>query len=44
MAGVVIFLTALYDIKSTLQAKQHYMIYFLALAMYPKFLFVVLMV
>lgn len=41
MAGVVIFLTSLLDIKSTLLSKQHYFIYFLSLAMYPKFLFVV---
>lgn len=41
MSGVIIFLTSLLDIKSTLLAKQHYFIYFLALAMYPKFLFVV---
>lgn len=41
MAGVIIFLTSLFDIKSTLLSKQHYFIYFLALAMYPKFLFVV---
>ena len=41
MAGVVIFLTSLFDIKSTLLAKQHYFIYFLGLAMYPKSLFVV---
>lgn len=42
MAGVIIFLTSLFDIKSTLLAKQHYFIYYLSLAMYPKFLFVVL--
>ena len=41
MAGVIIFLTSLLDIKSTLLSKQHYFIYFLSLAMYPKFLFVV---
>lgn len=41
MSGVVIFLTSLLDIKSTLLSKQHYFIYFLSLAMYPKFLFVV---
>lgn len=42
MAGVAIFLTSLFDIKSTLLSKQHYFIYYLTLAMYPKFLFVVL--
>lgn len=42
MAGVVIFLTSLLDIKSTFLGKQHYFIYFLSLAMYPKFLFVVI--
>lgn len=41
MSGVIIFLTSLLDIKSTLLSKQHYFIYFLSLAMYPKFLFVV---
>ena len=41
MAGVAIFLTSLFDIKSTLLSKQHYFIYYLSLAMYPKFLFVV---
>ena len=41
MGGVIIFLTSLFDIKSTLLAKQHFFIYYLALAMYPKFLFVV---
>lgn len=41
MAGVIIFLTSLFDIKSTLLAKQHYFIYYLSLAMYPKFLFVI---
>lgn len=41
MAGVVVFLTSLFDIKNTLLSKQHYFIYFLALAMYPKSLFVV---
>ena len=35
------FLTSLFDIKSTLLSKQHYFLYFLSLAMYPKFLFVV---
>lgn len=43
MAGVIIFLTSLLDIKSTLLSKQHYFIYFLSLAMYPKFLFVVIL-
>lgn len=41
MAGVVIFLSSLLDIKSTLLGKQHYFIYYLSLAMYPKFLFLV---
>ena len=41
MSGVAIFLTSLFDIKSTLLSKQHYFIYYLSLAMYPKFLFVV---
>jgi len=40
MAGVIIFMTSLLDIKETLLAKKHYFIYFLALAMYPKSLFV----
>lgn len=42
MAGVIIFLTSLMDVKTSLLGKQHYFIYFLSLAMYPKFLFVVL--
>jgi len=41
MSGVIIFLTSLFDLKSTLLNKQHYFMYFLGLAMYPKFLFVV---
>lgn len=41
MSGVAIFLVSLFDIKSTLLSKQHFFLYFLALAMYPKFLFVV---
>lgn len=41
MAGVIVFLTSLFDLKSTLLNKQHFMMYFLGLAMYPKFLFVV---
>lgn len=41
MAGVITFLISLFDIKGTLLSKQHYFLYFLALAMYPKFLFVV---
>lgn len=40
MAGVLIFLTSLFDIKSTFLLKHHYFIYFLSLAMYPKSLFV----
>lgn len=40
MAGVLVFLTSLFDIKSTLLLKHHYFIYFLSLAMYPKSLFV----
>ena len=42
MAGVLVFLTSLFDIKSTLLLKHHYFIYFLSLAMYPKSLFVVI--
>lgn len=42
MSGVLVFLTSLFDIKSTLLLKHHYFIYFLSLAMYPKSLFVVL--
>ena len=41
MSGVLVFLTSLFDIKSTLLLKHHYFIYFLSLAMYPKSLFVV---
>lgn len=41
MAGVIIFITSLFDIKNTILGKQHYFLYFLSLAMYPKFLFVV---
>lgn len=41
MAGVITFLISLFDIKGTLLSKQHYFLFFLALAMYPKFLFVV---
>lgn len=44
MSGVIIFLTSLFDLKSTLLNKQHFMMYFLGLAMYPKFLFVVLFI
>eukprot|EP00919_Chromeraceae_sp_WS-2016_P018958 GHVR01045050.1.p2 GENE.GHVR01045050.1~~GHVR01045050.1.p2 ORF type:complete len:111 (+),score=7.46 GHVR01045050.1:4754-5086(+) len=40
MAGVIIFFTALFDIKKTLLSKHHYFIYYLSLAMYPKSLFV----
>ena len=42
MAGVLVFLTSLFDIKSTFLLKHHYFIYFLSLAMYPKSLFVVI--
>jgi 26S proteasome regulatory subunit N1 len=42
MSGVLIFLTSLFDIKSTFLLKHHYFIYFLSLAMYPKSLFVVI--
>lgn len=41
MSGVLVFLTSLFDIKSTFLLKHHYFIYFLSLAMYPKSLFVV---
>ena len=41
MSGVVTFLVSLFDVKSTLLSKQHFMLYFLGLAMSPKFLFVV---
>ncbi|CAM6004691.1 unnamed protein product [Sphagnum balticum] len=41
MSGLLIFLVSLLDINSTLLAKQHYFLYFLSLAMYPKSLFVV---
>lgn len=39
MAGIIIFLTALYDVGQTILAKHHYFIYYLSLSMYPKFLF-----
>lgn len=42
MAGIVIFLTALYDIGQTILSKYHYFIFYLSLSMYPKFLFTVL--
>jgi 26S proteasome regulatory subunit N1 len=41
MAGLIIFMTSLLDIKTTLLGKHHYFIYFLSLTMYPKSLFVV---
>ena len=41
MAGIIIFLTALYDVGQTILGKQHYFIYYLSLSMYPKFLFTV---
>lgn len=39
MAGIIIFLTALYDVGQTILAKHHYFIFYLSLSMYPKFLF-----
>jgi 26S proteasome regulatory subunit N1 len=41
MAGIIVFLTALYDVGQTILAKHHYFIYYLSLSMYPKFLFTV---
>lgn len=41
MAGLLIFMVSLLDIKTSLLGKHHYFIYFLTLAMYPKSLFVV---
>jgi 26S proteasome regulatory subunit N1 len=42
MSGLMIFLVSLLDINRTLLGKNHYFIYFLSLAMYPKSLFVVI--
>ena len=41
MAGLITFLVSLLDINTTMLGKNHYFMYFLSLAMYPKFLFVV---
>ena len=43
MSGLIVFLVSLLDIRSTLLAKNHFFIYFLSLAMYPKSLFVVIL-
>ncbi len=42
MSGVLVFLTSMFDIKDTILMKHHYFVYFLALAIYPKSLFVVI--
>jgi len=41
MAGLITFLVSLLDINVTLLGKNHFFMYFLSLAMYPKSLFVV---
>lgn len=41
MAGLITFMVSLLDINTTLLGKNHYFLYFLTLAMYPKSLFVV---
>lgn len=42
MAGIIIFLTSLQDLKEYILGKYHFFMFYLALSMYPKMLFTVL--